>query len=527
LISKLATLLNTLSYLKPIQAIYQVRNRLSKVGELSTFELESTKTKTLDYFPNSAIHPFLRVEPNQLRFEFLNLSRTYSTGSIDWNDQSHGKLWNYNLQYLDFLKQEDISLEMKISLVKDLYSWLCSGELPLEPYPVSLRIMNMIRFLESNQIPENELEELRKYLLAEVNYLSQNLEYHLLANHLLENAFAWWMGALYFQKQNWIGKAEKLVKEQLEEQILSDGAHFELTPMYHQIILFRVLEAYCLTPDPYQIKLILKEKAEKMLGWLGKMTFTNGTVPHFNDTTEGVVYSSETLLKLAATIGLNPIPTELKESGYRMFEFNKLKLIADIEGIKPSYQPGHAHADTFSFVMYHGQNPVIVDPGISTYNISSRRNWERSTLAHNTVTIDRKNSSQVWAGFRVGKRANVKLIEDSEYSVIAQHDGFGKEIHQRSFKSTINGFLIIDEILNLKPDSIVEARFYLHPDLHPEIIDLNTVFLKKDLKLAVNASEIQIEPYDYALGYNKLISSNLLKIRFTGNTLETSLISQA
>jgi uncharacterized heparinase superfamily protein len=335
------------------------------------------------------------------------------------------------------------------------------------------------------------------------------------------------MGALYFQKGNWIPKAEKLLIEQLEEQILQDGAHYELAPMYHQIILFRVLEAYHLTPDSYPIKSLLKEKGELMLGWLDSMIFPDGTLPHFNDTTEAIAYSPKWLLETGKSIGLNPRKVVLKESGYRILEVKTLKMIADVEGIKPSYQPGHAHADTFSFVLHQGSSPIIVDPGISTYNISSRRDWERSTLAHNTVTIDRKNSSQVWAGFRVGKRANVQLIEDSEYSVIAQHDGFGKEIHQRSFKSTINGFLIIDEILNLKPDSIVEARFYLHPDLHPEIIDLNTLFLKKDLKLAVNASEIQIEPYDYALGYNKLISSNLLKIRFTGNTLETSLISQA
>jgi hypothetical protein len=520
-------LFKTLFYLKPIQAIYQVKNRLYKVGALSTFELDFVKTQTLDFFLAPAIHPFLRVEPNQLIFEFINLSKSYPTTSIDWNDQSHGKLWNYNLQYLDFLKQEKISIEIKVLLLKEIYSCLWTGKLPLEPYPVSLRIMNMIRFLESNQISDEDSTLLKSYILAEVNYLSQNLEYHLLANHLLENAMAWWMGALYFQKGNWIPKAEKLLIEQLEEQILQDGAHYELAPMYHQIILFRVLEAYHLTPDSYPIKSLLKEKGELMLGWLDSMIFPDGTFPHFNDTTEAIAYSPKWLLETGKSIGLNPRKVVLKESGYRILEVKTLKMIADVEGIKPSYQPGHAHADTFSFVLHQGSSPIIVDPGISTYNISSRRDWERSTLAHNTVTIDRKNSSQVWAGFRVGKRANVQLIEDSEYSVIAQHDGFGKEIHQRSFKSTINGFLIIDEILNLKPDSIVEARFYLHPDLHPEIIDLNTLFLKKDLKLAVNASEIQIEPYDYALGYNKLISSNLLKIRFTGNTLETSLISQA
>src|SRR5690606_8714686 len=110
-----------------------------------------------------------------------------------------------------------------------------------------------------------------------------------------------------------------------------------------------------------------------------------------------------------------------------------LKLIADVEGIKPSYQPGHAHADTFSFVLHQGDTPVVVDPGISTYAICERRSWERSTVAHNTLTIDRKNSSQVWSGFRVGKRAKVKIVIDEEDRCSAQHDGFGSQVHSRTF----------------------------------------------------------------------------------------------
>jgi uncharacterized heparinase superfamily protein len=521
----LSTLFHTLIHLKPIQAIYQVKNSLTKVGPLSIFQIVLTETQKLSFFDAPAIHSYLKVESDHFQFEYLNLTRRYPKSCVDWNDQSHGKLWNYNLQYLDFLKQEDVSINVKIDLVNDIYSWLWTGKLSLEPYPASLRIMNLIRFLSTREIDQSSKDELIKFLVAEVTYLSKNLEFHLLANHLLENAFAWWMGALFFNHQEWIKKSSKLLKSQLEEQILADGAHYELTPMYHRIILFRVLEAYYLVPNQYVLKFILKEKAELMLGWLSQLTFPNGSLPHFNDTTEGIAYEPHFLKGIEKSLGLNSANKPLKESGYRKLEFRDLRLVADLEGIKPSYQPGHAHADTFSFVLHQGKVPVIVDPGISTYTISPRRDWERSTLAHNTVTVNRKNSSQVWAGFRVGKRAKVILIKDNLDHIIAIHDGFGVQKHLREFKSSLGGFEIKDEIKNWIPGILAEARFYFHPDISLEKLGSCTFSLNENLLIEFDQDpDIQIISYNYAIGFNALILAKGLLITFKSNSLTTRII---
>ncbi|GAA0881354.1 hypothetical protein GCM10009119_43240 [Algoriphagus jejuensis] len=497
-------------------------NRVLRVGTLSSFKLTSDSGKKLDFFSIPSVNQILSVESNLLKFEFLNLRKTFPFDSIDWNDQSHGKLWNYNLQYLDYLKQEDISLEVKITLVKDLYSWLWNGKLPLEPYPVSLRVMNMIRFLNSDQLSEDDLAFLRSYIFAEVNYLSQNLEYHILANHLLENAFALWMGATYFGEKGWLIKAEKLLRSELKEQILPDGAHYELAPMYHQIILYRVMEAYYLTSEDHSLKSFLKQTGNLMLGWLAQMSFANGTLPHFNDTTEDIALPPSELLELGESIGLVPEFRELKDSGYRILQSADLKLVADVEGIKPSYQPGHAHADTFSFVLHQGSIPVIVDPGISTYNISKRRNWERSTVAHNTLTIDRQNSSQVWSGFRVGRRAKVKMLADGENFYSAQHDGFGKQIHNRIFEMTETGFRITDKVRNRRSEALLEVRFYLHPDVQVRMVDDLCVKLNNQISLAFKgASKIGLEDYEFCLGYNRLKQSKVLLVNIHEDQLVT------
>ena len=59
----------------------------------------------------------------------------------------------------------------------------------------------------------------------------------------------------------------------------------------------------------------------------------------------------------------------------------------DIGKIGPDYQPGHAHADTFTFCLYFKNTPIVVDTGTSTYNIGKRRDKERSTMVHNTVLL--------------------------------------------------------------------------------------------------------------------------------------------
>ena len=258
-----------------------------------------------------------------------------------------------------------------------------------------------------------------------------------------------------------------------------------------------------------------------MLGWLRRMTFPDGSLPHFNDTTEGIALGSDELLEIAGKIGLRSQQIKLKESGYRIFEHSSLRLVADIEGIKPSYQPGHAHADTFSFVLHDGVKPLIVDPGISTYAISERRSWERSTKAHNTLTIDRQNSSQVWSGFRVGKRANVKVLIDEEGRCSAEHNGFGRQIHTRIFETVENGFRITDRVSNPAVGALLEIRFFFHPNISVEIMDTSRVKVGQLTMNFDNASAIQLEDYKYCSGYNKLIPSKFILVTLAKDRLAT------
>ncbi len=489
---------------------------------MSHFGKEGSGSHKLDFFKTELNHIVLRQNENNYQFTFLNSTVGFDD-AINWNDQTQGKLWNYNLQYLDVLKQDNLPISVKLDLVLSLYAWLNDGRLPLEPYPASLRIMNVIRFLESTEVNLKDAIRIKQYLWAEINYLSQNLEYHILANHLLENAFAFWMGGLYFQNDSWLKKSAKLLEKELEEQVLLDGAHFELAPMYHQIILFRVLEAYCLSPESHPMKVLLKEKAELMLTWLIEMTLPNGTLPHFNDTTESIAISSSELQNIANNLNILPKKNlKLSLSGYRRLKLDNLVLIADIEGIKPSYQPGHAHADTFSFVLHQGENPIIVDPGISTYTISEKRNWERSTAAHNTIEINGKSSSEVWSGFRVGKRAKVTINADEGDRVSAEHNGYSPIKHTREFLKKNENIEILDILSGRKSKHPSVFRLHFHPDCKIIQLDASTVKINESILIQWNCDgKIEIENYQFAEGFNLLTQATRLSIKFLGSQIRT------
>ena len=81
----------------------------------------------------------------------------------------------------------------------------------------------------------------------------------------------------------------------------------------------------------------------------------------------------------------------MKECGYRKLCSTHLEAVVDVGNITATYQPGHSHADTFNYELRIDCRPFVVDTGISTYNKTARRQYERSTSAHNTVTVGNKD----------------------------------------------------------------------------------------------------------------------------------------
>jgi len=506
---KLITLFHTVRYLKPIQVYARVLLYVKKLTPYQSNwdqprELSKQILKFLDSIP-------LPITNDSKSFEFLNLKKEFHE-NIDWNYLGFGRLWTYNLNYFEYLHQEDMTPERGVNLVGCYIEELSTCKVGMEPYPLSLRCFNWIRFFVRHHIRNSRFDSV---LFKQLATLSGKLEYHLLGNHLLENSFALLFGAYYFNDAKIYKEAKKILIPQLTEQILPDGAHFELSPMYHCTMLFRLLDCYNLVSNnalfESELVPVLKENIELMLSWNNKMAFRNGNIALMNDAAFRIAPTPIQLNDYAIRLGLNTRKEiVLKESGYRKFSTAKFELVADIGAVGPDYQPGHAHADTFSFELYINGRPVIVDTGTSTYEVNNTRFYERSTMAHNTVVVQNMNSSQVWGGHRVAKRAKVQIIKDSPDLIIASHNGYQSvgQIHTRTFQNLGDLIILMDEIDQL-------GIFYLHFAPSEEIKIMDQTIVGKDYFITFSgADSIECFSTFYSPEFNKRIKSKSVQIEF-------------
>jgi hypothetical protein len=524
--SNLGLICRTVRHLTLRQIIYQLLHRLRRQPRLSL-----GKAIRLGYFlavPTAD----KSISWQNGTFTFLNQSIRFAPES-DWNDSHFGKLWTYNLNYFDFLNQPHMQVEVGLDLIHDFMAQTNLLRDGLEAYPTSLRIMNWVQFLSRHQIRE---EAIHHHLFAQIELLNRRIEYHLAGNHLLENGFALLIGGLYFRQERWARKAARLIRQELTSQILPDGGHDERSPMYHQILLDRLLDSLLiLQSQPWykdeNLSQFLTGKASQMLGWLNSITFCNGDVPMMNDATWGIAPTTAQLRAKAKSLVPEQKRTsvQLTTCGYRMFRQNQYELFVDVGPVGPDHQPGHAHADTFSFMLNVDNYPMIVDNSVSTYQ-SGRRLWERSTVAHNTVTIQETSSSEVWANFRVGRRARTEILTDTHTKLIARHDGYRRleVIHERAWVIEPARLTITDRLLDThaKAESVQPgiARFYFHPTLSVQLVS-NSVRVGS-VKMSFHSETkptFVVTSYAMAEGFNRLRAGQCLEVTFT-TSLETTLL---
>ena len=128
----------------------------------------------------------------------------------------------------------------------------------------------------------------------------------------------------------------------------------------------------------------------------------------------------------------------------------------------------HGHADSLSVLLWHGKTPVLVDAGTGSYLADPKmRAALRGTSAHNTATVDQRDSSQASGAFQWAQRASVQLLELSPNRVRAQHDGFCRlsdpVVHEREIE-VAGDELIVSDTFHCLGQHEVTVRWHLHPD---------------------------------------------------------------
>ncbi len=483
------------------------------------------------------------------RFRFLN--RTHDLAGAAWDDPALPKLWRYNLHYFDDLNAQDADVRavwhraLMERWVRDNAPGVGTG---WEPYPTSLRIVNWVKWaLAGNVLPSACVQS----LAVQARWLSKRIEVHLLGNHLFSNAKALVFAGLYFngpEAAAWLDKGMGILSRELPEQVLSDGGHFELSTMYHALALEDLLDLSNLAsafsreiPMRWQATIASWTCAiDPMRRWLAAMSHPDAMIAFFNDAAFGVAPTVLELERYASRLGFRPLAPESRElthlaaSGYVRVDAQESAAILDVARIGPDYLPAHAHADTLSFEMSLFGQRVIVNSGISEYGSGRERVRQRGTRAHNTVTIDARDSSEVWGGFRVARRAHPVGLEIERGEVVTircAHDGYqrlnARVQHLRQWSFAGRSLTVDDSITGTF--GCAEARFHLHPSVRVDVAGSDTTAGRvtlvlpqgKKLHISVEGGQLTMEQSTWHPEFGVTQSNLCVAVQFAGPVLST------
>lgn len=542
--TRLALIVNTVRYLKLRQLYYQLFYRVRK-PRLDTSLTVPTRG-CLQSWPD---HSYLDT-PTTDGVRYIFLGETATLGS-DWNSPTFPKLWLYNLHYQDVLNADGAAEREELN--RTLVSKWIADNPPMtgngwEPYCLSLRTVNWIKFFSRAGAQPLKPEWLDS-LALQVSALEQQLEFHILANHLFANAKALVFAGVFFggvQGDRWLKKGLQLLDVEIREQFLADGAHYERSPMYQAILLWDIADLITLQQKSNLTEMsgrasFWQETLLRGINWLRELTHPDEGIAFFNDATFGIAptlgeveaYAKRLGVELPkASRGTDANGKLLQPSGFAVVAWpQEHRLLVDIAPVGPDYQPGHAHADTLSCELsLYGQR-VLVNSGISQYGEDTERQRQRSTAAHNTVEVDDKNSSEVWAGFRVARRArpiDVALHQEAnEIRVFGRHDGYrrlnGGVTHTRSWHAQADQLVIEDHLDGTFESAL--AHWHFHPEVHIQQLEERQFSLTlpkgEKVELYIEGGMAVLKDGTWHPGFGLSLPNKKLEITFLDSRLLT------
>ena len=493
----LSRLWHTVRYLRAVQVRERIRQKLSRPKpDLSPAPGVRARQGA---FVEVAHRRLSMVGPS--RFLFLNEERELEDHG--WDDSRIALLWRYNLHYFDDLCAQGAAARTDWHRAL-IARWVRENPPPRcktawAPYPTSIRIVNWIKWLLAGNEPVSGMVE---SLAVQARWLEQRLERHLMGNHLFINAKALVFAGCFFdgpEAARWRATGLAILREEIFEQILPDGAQFERSPMYHALAvedmldLVNIARAYPSGISVADARMI-EERIPLMRRYLAAMCHPDGEVSFFNDSAIGIAPSPAELHRYAERLSFAPEAdvvgsiqlgvTHFVDAGYIRVALGRMVAMLDVGPVGPDYLPGHAHADTLSMELSLDGRRLIVNSGTGEYGTGPERQRQRGTPAHSTLSIDGADSSEVWAGFRCARRAkpfDLRIVDEgSRVEVTCSHDGYrrlpGAPVHTRTWVFDQAGVTIRDGV---RGSSAVPhlAVAHFHTPATATLVDRTTVTL--------------------------------------------------
>ncbi|MDY6856606.1 MAG: alginate lyase family protein [Thermodesulfobacteriota bacterium] len=475
------------------------------------------------------------------------------------------------LQYLALLgkaywltKNERYTIAYK----EHVTSWIVKNPIYIGIHWISglemgMRIISLIisfYFFKNSALIDKEYKELLFCsIYIQANHIYENLSLFPNANnHLIGEAAALVFSGLFLESQFskiFLQKGINILENEIKKQFFEDGINKEQSPNYHRLSLdYYYLTQIILQKNGKTFSEDTLKRMEKATEALMYILKPDRRAPFFGDGDdargfffyEGCQYDYRGLLNLGAVLfgrgdmkyignsitqdvlwlmGIDGIekysqiqmrtPEKLSKSflngGYYVMRdyTNKIEdyLILDCGPLGHGLA-GHGHADALSFQFYSDGFTYLVDPGTYSYNIDYEwRDYFRSTPAHNTITVDECNQSEIndrmsWKTFAYST-CNLWLNTDWFDIVVGEHNGYQRlddpVLHRRLIFNSKGNYWIIVDMLECRKAHTFDYHLHLHPDASLEFDRLHNqieVISPKGKRITIELIEDKVSKLD-------------------------------
>jgi uncharacterized heparinase superfamily protein len=439
------------------------------------------------------------VDPRLLdgEFEFWGVRRRLPLDRA-WLAADLGLSWNYPVHYHDALPAlaESPDAATRTGVLAFVDAWIGvhppGSDCAWDPYPTALRIVNWFDVLSTlgADAPAAWRSRVVESVWLQAAWLERRLERHLLGTHLLKDAKALAIAGAAFgdapAAARWRRGAHAILRRELARQVRADGGHVEPSIAYHALALEDVLDLLAFGIGAGTVLgTELAATAARMLDYLAVVQTPAGGVPLLGDAGADASPLPAALFDFAARLGLEvrAAPdfakptlissgaagasggvTWLPESGIAVYRDAHQYLLADVAGIGPSHLSAHGHCDSLSFEWWVDGVPIVVDTGTTSYEVGPLRDACRATHAHNTLEIDGREQHEIWAAFRVARRARVHARRDESTVTATLRPWHDRRVRvERRFEFSTGGVFIRDRVEGPSAHTVA-SRLHLHPD---------------------------------------------------------------
>jgi uncharacterized heparinase superfamily protein len=177
-----------------------------------------------------------------------------------------------------------------------------------------------------------------------------------------------------------------------------------------------------------------------------------------------------------------------------------MRLIFDTGRLGPDYLPGHAHNDMLAILLDFEGRQIFTDTGVYEYAEGNCRLYCRSTAAHNTVSIDNLEQSEIWKSFRMGRRGHPNACRQDDTSLSCSHTGFSLWQpglgHERTISFLENGFELTDRLSGAGRQTF-KAYYHSAPEVRIQLDKDGSFMINDRLKCQVWGAAAHLASSDY------------------------------